>query len=206
MADDEKTGTSVDETEPKTETKGDLPLKKYGIYAGIVLIMIFAAYFITLKVIKPMFAGGKKGTEVVEATKEGHGESEGEEESEGHGSTPTERSESGHESEGFSSTTAAGDIYLIKEIIVNPAGTGGTRFLSASIGFELESDKVGELFSEREAIVRDALITILSSQSIPELSDFKRRERLRKLIQLRVQKLLHSDEIAAVYFTEFVLQ
>ncbi|NMC44022.1 MAG: flagellar basal body-associated FliL family protein, partial [candidate division Zixibacteria bacterium] len=99
-----------------------------------------------------------------------------------------------------------GNIYMINEIIVNPAGTGGTRYLSASVGFELGDAKAGDRFSEREAVIRDALITILSSQSIAELTDFRQRELLRKLIKQRAEKLMQTGDIAAVYFTEFVLQ
>jgi flagellar FliL protein len=78
--------------------------------------------------------------------------------------------------------------------------------LSASVGFELASPDADKLFDEREAVIRDALITILSSQSIPELSDFKQREKLRQVIKLRVEKLLDTKAVEAVYFTEFVLQ
>ena len=67
-------------------------------------------------------------------------------------------------------------VYLMKDIVINPAGTGGTRFLSVSFGFELESLELMRMFEGREPIIRDALITILSSKTVAQLTDFKQKE------------------------------
>jgi flagellar basal body-associated protein FliL len=67
-------------------------------------------------------------------------------------------------------------VYAIKDIVVNPAGTGGTRFLSVSFGFELGDAGLMAEFTEREALVRDALITILSSKTVAQLTDAKRKK------------------------------
>jgi flagellar FliL protein len=192
MPDEEKNPVDQEEVETEGADKKGLPLKKYGIYAGIVIVMVAAAYFVTLKVVKPMFAG--KGTTVEEKAEEKP--------------EPEHKSEGGHgaSAEGHSEGGEASNVFMIDNIVVNPAGTGGRRFLSAAVGLEVADADVSGLLEQRKAIVRDALITILSSQSIPELSDFKQREKLRKLIKLRVEKLLKTDGIEAVYFTEFVLQ
>ena len=189
MADEEKINLNLDE-QPEGETveKKSLPLKKYGIYGAIVVVMMAAAYFVTLKVVKPMFAGeSAAANETTRAEKKS--------DKSGHGAKG-----------GEGSKESPGNVFLIENLIVNPSGTGGRRFLSTSIGFEMSTAHATAVMEQRQAIVRDALITILSSQSIPELSDFKQRERLRQLIKLRVEKLLQTEDIAAVYFTEFVLQ
>jgi flagellar FliL protein len=193
MPDDEKTIVGAADGEAKApdgDAKRPSPLKKIGLYGIIALVLVAAAYFVTLKVVKPMLAGGGSAKVSEPEKKE----------------APKPKAREAKERKGESEETAGAQIYKIEDIIVNPAGTGGTRFLSTSIGFELGSQATVDLFTEREAIVRDALITILSSQSIPELSDAKQRELLRQLIQTRVQKLLETEDVAAVYFTEFVLQ
>ncbi len=192
MPEDKDRDVEQEQAEGTPQAGARLPIKKYGIYAGIVVFMIVAAYLVTQKVVKPMFAGGDAVTETAGGDQRGSDDA-----------AQKHKSKSGH---GSSDKNATSDIHLIDNIIVNPAGTGGRRFLSASIGFELSDPEASATFEAREAVVRDALITILSSQSIPELSDFKQREKLRQLIQLRVEKLLETDEIAAVYFAEFVLQ
>jgi flagellar protein FliL len=191
MADEKKPNGEQEQSEESTPKASRFPIKKYGVYGGIVLAIVVAAYFVTLKVVKPMMAGG---TPTEETTDKPHAKAE---------EPKKHESSGGH---GDEDESAASDIHMIEGIIVNPSGTGGRRFLSASIGFELASPEANAQFDEREAVIRDALITILSSQTIPELSDFKQREKLRQVIKLRVEKLLNTKEVDAVYFTEFVLQ
>jgi len=90
--------------------------------------------------------------------------------------------------------------------VVNPAGTGGTRFLSVSFGFELDSPELTSAFEERELAVRDALITILSSKTVAQLTDPKEKEIARYQIKKRLEQLLNTTEITGVYYTDFVLQ
>ncbi len=98
------------------------------------------------------------------------------------------------------------ELFMVSELIVNPAGTEGTRFLSASIGFETYSKQTLELMAKREHLVRDALITILGSKTIDQLSDPKQKEIIRFQIKKRTEQLLQVDDLAAVYFTQFILQ
>jgi len=199
MSDADKTVVATETVEEKKPSRLIALVKKYGLPAGVIVVIIAAAYFVTLKVVKPMASHGPATTEAApkQAAEEPapeQTEEVGDSSAAGEGESPEgEKKQSGN-------------ICLIGEIIVNPAGTGGTRYLSASVGFELGDSRARARFTEREAVIRDALITILSSQSIAELTDFRQRELLRKLIKQRAEKLLKTGDIAAVYFTEFVLQ
>lgn len=97
-------------------------------------------------------------------------------------------------------------FYAIKDIVVNPAGTGGTRFLSVSFAFQLDSPEMEALMESRETIVRDVLITILSAKTVAQLTNAKQKEIVRYQIQKRVSELLETEEVTAVYYTDFVLQ
>jgi len=99
-----------------------------------------------------------------------------------------------------------GAVYTIKDIVVNPANTGGTRFLSVSFAFELTSEALMPELQSKEIQVRDALITILSAKSVAQLTDPKEKEIVRYQIRKRVSELLKTDQLAAVYYTDFVLQ
>jgi flagellar protein FliL len=207
MADPEKTTVTASETpEPKAPSKLMVMLKSYGLYAGLALVLIAAAYFVTLKVVKPMVSHAPASAETAPAEEPSVEPTATAEEDSAGGEGETAEGEGAKEHPAETEGNQLGNVYMINEIIVNPAGTGGTRYLSASVGFELGNSKAGARFAEREAVVRDALITILSSQSIAELTDFRQRELLRKLIKQRAEKLLQTGDIAAVYFTEFVLQ
>jgi len=98
------------------------------------------------------------------------------------------------------------EMVLIDDIIVNPSGTGGTRFLSCSIGFEIVTGEMTQNFEKRKPMIRDALITILGSKTLEQLSDAKEKEITRYQIKRRVEQLLNADELYGVYFTDFVLQ
>lgn len=203
MVDADKTAIQK-KNEAEAETpKAPSRIKTYALYGGIGLAIVAAAYVVTLKVVKPMFGPKAAVVETDQPTNDAPAVAEAHKSSDSaHGG------EAKTDEYGAPVQKAAADdnIFMLNQIVVNPAGTGGTRFLSASIGFEVAKPAAADKLSEREAIVRDALITLLSSQTIPELSDFKQREKLRQLIRQRVQKLIGADEIAAVYFTEFVLQ
>ena len=98
------------------------------------------------------------------------------------------------------------ELFMVNDLVVNPAGTEGTRFLSASIGLETYSKETFDLMEKREPLVRDALITILGSKTIDQLSDPKQKEIIRFQIKKRTEQLLHVDDLSAVYFTQFILQ
>lgn len=101
---------------------------------------------------------------------------------------------------------ASTEMFMMEDIIVNPSGTGGTRFLSVSIGFELESSEAVQQFEKREPVIKDALITILGSKTIDQLSDAREKEITRYQIKKRVEQLMQTKELSAVYFTDFILQ
>ncbi len=97
-------------------------------------------------------------------------------------------------------------MYTINDIVINPAGTGGSRFLSVSFGFELESPRLLSEFKAREPMIRDALITILSSKTVAQLTDVRQKEIIRYQIKKRVGELMKTESLAGVYYTDFVLQ
>jgi flagellar basal body-associated protein FliL len=55
-------------------------------------------------------------------------------------------------------------------------------------------------------LVRDALITIMSSKTVAQLTDAREKEITRLQIKRRLSDLLETSDISAVYFTDFVLQ
>lgn len=196
MADEEKTVAQDGDAAPEHQSS---PMKKYGIMLGIVLVMAVGGYFVTLKVVKPM-AGGAESVEQADA---GDG-SQGSDES--HSASRKKKKKKKSSSEHGEGGSSEAHIFEVDDVIVNPAGTGGTRFLSASIGFEVEDKETMELFNARQPQIRDALITILGSKNIEQLTDMKQKEIARLQIKKRVTKLLDTEELIAVYFTDFVIQ
>ena len=163
-----------------------------GIGAGAIVLGVVLAVF----VIRPMTSGsGVDSNEQAKATQAESSKHDAKDKPKQH--KPKKKGSHGQESSG---------IYAIKDIVINPAATGGTRFLSVSFAFELESEELKAEFEAREAVIRDALITILSSKTIAQLTDPKQKEIARYQIKKRLSDLMKTDELAGVYYTDFVLQ
>lgn len=97
-------------------------------------------------------------------------------------------------------------IFLLKEVLVNPAGTNGTRFLLTSIGFEMSSLEAKQEIERKEVQVRDVMNAILTSKALPELIDFQRRETIRSEIMAKTAGLVKSGTLKKVYFSKFIIQ
>lgn len=113
----------------------------------------------------------------------------------------TEKKHKGHATE----SSKEGEIVLLDEIIVNPAETGGRRFLAATIGFEVSGEEPS-LVEHRKPLIRDGLIELLSSKTITQLADITYRDTLRAEIRKQIEEELQPLSVSRVFFTGYVLQ
>lgn len=97
-------------------------------------------------------------------------------------------------------------LFVVKDLIVNPAGTNGTRFLLTTIGFEVTSIEGQKELERKEVQVRDILNTILTSKGLDELINVGQREELRSEIAQKIGELLRSGSLTNVYFSKFIIQ
>jgi len=98
------------------------------------------------------------------------------------------------------------NIFVIKDIIVNPSGTNGTRFLLTTIGVEVSTAEAMKEMESMDIQIRDALNSILTSKGLVELSDVQQREKLREEIGLRISSYLKTGKTKNVYFSKFIIQ
>lgn len=190
MADDEKTVVS-NPNEEATAKKRSNPTV---LIAGIGLSAVVVGIVLALFVINPMLSGNGSDT------------AEGRHDSGEHTQATHSKASGDHGATHGQSRPGESSIYAVSDIVVNPAGTGGSRFLSASFGFELTSAEATRLFEQKEAVIRDALITILASKTVAQLSDTREKEIARLQIKRRIAQLMGTEELAGVYYTDFVLQ
>jgi flagellar FliL protein len=155
---------------------------------AIIVADAFAAYFLVVKGIAPRMAEAQ----VVRAAREAGAEEEaagGEEVNAGGKVAPR-----------------VGSITPIEDIVINPSGSGGTRYLCTTVAFESTAPLVAEEVTEREPQIRDTLIEILSRRTVDELSALSTREELRLEIKTAVNEMLVTGEVVGVYLSNFVLQ
>lgn len=190
---EEEDKTTVDSGEESKEAAPKKSGNKMILYGGIGAGVLIVGVALALFVVRPMMSGSADAEQ-----------DQVENSSDSHAKTKTDHKPKAkkHGEDGASESI----VYSIKDIVVNPAGTGGSRFLSVSFGFELESASIASNFENRELMVRDALITILSSKTVAQLTDARQKEIIRIQIKKRLSKLLKTEDINGVYYTDFVLQ
>jgi len=99
-----------------------------------------------------------------------------------------------------------GSFTRMKGLVVNPAGSTGNRYLAVSLAFESKSRSVVEEIKNKRVVVRDAVLALLSEQTVDELSDPSRRDDLKRMLRDKTNSLLRNGTVDRLYFTEFVLQ
>lgn len=129
------------------------------------------------------------------AEEEGHGEASGE------GGADCSALLAAH---GVSLAPAA--VHTIDNVIVNPAQSGGTRFLMASVAFGLTNAAANDQMALRDAEVRDIVVGVLSSKNVGELSDISMRNGIKEEIRGRVVSLVGDNSLVDIYFPQFVIQ
>ena len=178
-------------------------LVKVATFGLIGVVAIFAAFLISTKVLKPMLSHGPAPSQQQApepkpaAVPEKKAEAKVEK---------TVKSEQSGEGEKGKSSGGESNFYSIESIVVNPAGTGGTRYLSCGVSFELADAEGVKAFEAKSVQIKDILITILSSKTVGELAEIKLRNEMRRQLLAIVNRFMAPTRAKAVFLTDFVLQ
>jgi flagellar FliL protein len=99
-----------------------------------------------------------------------------------------------------------GPIYPLDPFTVNLKSSGATRYLKCTINLEIDSPETQPELDKLKPAIRDIIIRILSSKTVPEISTAKGKEKLKEEIKKNINSILGTGEIRNVYFTAFVIQ
>lgn len=97
-------------------------------------------------------------------------------------------------------------LYGLEPFVVNVTGDGYNRFLKLRVELETNDTGLKEELDARLPQVRDALIVLLSSKQLSDITDFEGKALLKEDILERVNDLLDTGEVRSILFTEFVVQ
>jgi flagellar FliL protein len=97
-------------------------------------------------------------------------------------------------------------VHTIDNLVMNPAGTGGTRFVMLTVTFQLAKADQAELLKERDAELRDLIVSLFSRKPVDELADASRRDSLRAEVAAAVAPILPKKAVRKVFFPQFVIQ
>lgn len=101
---------------------------------------------------------------------------------------------------------AYGFFHQIDGVIVNPAASGGSRYLMLNIGMEAAEEATLEALKGREIVVRDTIIKLLSMRTVEELAAIEVRNVLKDEVRAAVNGVMGQEKIDRIYFTQYVLQ
>ncbi|MFN3596101.1 MAG: flagellar basal body-associated protein FliL [Rubricoccaceae bacterium] len=104
-----------------------------------------------------------------------------------------------------SAPTVYGKFMQLPGIVINPSGSGGRRYLMVDIGLEAPNDKVFAEVGEKEVVVRDAIVRVLSGYTVESLSAPGSHQHLKDTLLVTLNGILTRD-VDRIYFTQFVLQ
>jgi flagellar FliL protein len=99
-----------------------------------------------------------------------------------------------------------GPMLRLENIIVNPAGSQGTRFLMTTVALQVADEATRTRLLDHEVEVRDTLVATLESQTLEALTRPGAREALKRHLAEAVQPLAGSGARVRVYLPQFVIQ
>ncbi len=101
-----------------------------------------------------------------------------------------------------------GPVLTLDEFLVNLSDPGSDHFLKVTVGLELDKakGKTPETLKDDTPVIRDAVLSSLSSKTRDQVGPESGREKLKAEIKKRVNGALGEDDVQGVYFTNFVTQ
>ncbi len=102
--------------------------------------------------------------------------------------------------------SAGNFFFTVDDVIINPAGTNGQRLMLASVGFDVETEEEAKVLKEREVLVKDIIISTLSSKTLTELSQVGFKDSLKNELSTILTEKMPDLAINNVYFSKYILQ
>lgn len=96
--------------------------------------------------------------------------------------------------------------YQLQELIVNPAGSKGKRYLVVEISLELESETSIPLVEQNLQKVKHNVNESLAARTVEQLVQYREREVLRLEIRNVINQTMGENSVRNLYFTKYVMQ
>jgi flagellar FliL protein len=97
-------------------------------------------------------------------------------------------------------------VHLIDNLVLNPAGSGGTRFLLASVGLQTTSAAANDIVTKRDVEARDVVLAVLGAKHVEDLAEITNREKIKIELKNALDSLFGPGVVRRIYFPQFVIQ
>jgi flagellar FliL protein len=167
------------------------------------LLMPALGYATFAFLIQPKLGGSKGGAEQHAEAKAEEGK-EGEEK--GHGKSNSESSGSSHGSKPSSGGKSKITAPLPGKVLVNVAGTQGTRYLLVNMTLVSQNSDLKSMIEKHEAEMKDVAASALANKTIADLEKPGARNVIRSELISVFNNVLGDGTVTEIYLTEFAVQ
>jgi len=94
----------------------------------------------------------------------------------------------------------------INKLLVNVAGTMGSRYLLVSMSVVSTDPAFQQKMTENDAAMRDAASSVLAAKTLADLEKSDERNLIRTELLSGFNNILGRDEVQEIYLTEFAIQ
>ena len=101
---------------------------------------------------------------------------------------------------------AEASVHLLENLVLNPAGTNGSRVLLLTVAIETGTPAVGAEMTTRDAELRDIILTSLGTKTVDQLTDISTREVIKGELQTAIGGRFGKSAVKRLYFPQFVVQ
>ncbi len=108
--------------------------------------------------------------------------------------------------EGKEGAVVEAAIHVLDNMVLNPAGSGGSRYLLLTVAIEVGSPAAVESFKARDAELRDIVLSTLGTKAVDQLTDMAAREAFKTEIITAVDARFGKKSVKRIYFPQFVVQ
>lgn len=96
-------------------------------------------------------------------------------------------------------------LFPINDLVVNPLSSRGERLLLVSLAFELEDEESMKKLAEKDIIVKDKIINLLSQKTQKELSNPSYKDTLKLQLSSGIKTIFPDVEVKNIYFSKFII-
>ncbi|MCU0624426.1 MAG: flagellar basal body-associated FliL family protein, partial [Gemmatimonadaceae bacterium] len=117
-----------------------------------------------------------------------------------------EHSDEAKPKDGKEGEAVVAPIHLLDNIVMNPSGSNGQRFLLLSVAYELADPAGVDKIKQRDAEIRDLVQRVVGLRTMDQLGDLQQRDLLKADVARATEDVIGKKTIKKVFFPQFVIQ
>jgi len=97
-------------------------------------------------------------------------------------------------------------VMTLENLVLNPASSGGTRWLMLTVSLECKDAAAVSTLQSRDAELRDVVLSSLGQKTVDELADITGRDLIKEQLVTALNERFGKKTVLRVYFPQYVVQ